>query len=78
MKDYWKENLRYLVILLSVWFLVSYVFGISPEGFGTMVMIANFSISVVVSGMTLAPLQEVQDIVEEIRIPSGVSEPLNH
>jgi putative solute:sodium symporter small subunit len=27
-KGYWKENLKYLVILLSVWFLVSYVFGI--------------------------------------------------
>jgi len=28
MKAYWKENLGYLAILLSVWFLVSYVFGI--------------------------------------------------
>ncbi len=28
MKAYWKENLKYLAILLSVWFLVSYVFGI--------------------------------------------------
>ncbi len=28
MKSYWKENLRYLAILLSIWFLVSYVFGI--------------------------------------------------
>ncbi len=27
-KAYWKENLRYLLILLSIWFLVSYVFGI--------------------------------------------------
>ncbi|HHS94965.1 MAG TPA: DUF4212 domain-containing protein [Phaeodactylibacter sp.] len=27
-KAYWKENLRYLSILLSIWFLVSYVFGI--------------------------------------------------
>ncbi|MEL6391332.1 MAG: DUF4212 domain-containing protein [Bacteroidota bacterium] len=27
-KAYWKENLRYLVILLSIWFTVSYVFGI--------------------------------------------------
>ncbi|MFK8104392.1 MAG: DUF4212 domain-containing protein [Saprospiraceae bacterium] len=25
---YWKENLRYLAILLSIWFLVSFVFGI--------------------------------------------------
>jgi len=27
-KAYWKENLRYLAILLSIWFVVSYVFGI--------------------------------------------------
>ena len=25
---YWKENLRYLIILLSIWFLVSYGAGI--------------------------------------------------
>lgn len=28
MKQYWRENLRYLAILLFVWFLVSYGFGI--------------------------------------------------
>lgn len=27
-KKYWKENLKYLTILLSIWFVVSYVFGI--------------------------------------------------
>ncbi len=25
---YWKENLRYIAILLSIWFAVSYLFGI--------------------------------------------------
>jgi putative solute:sodium symporter small subunit len=28
MKAYWNENKKYLFILLGVWFLVSYVFGI--------------------------------------------------
>ena len=28
LKDYWKKNLKYLTILLTVWFVVSYVFGI--------------------------------------------------
>ncbi len=28
MKAYWKRNLRYLVILLSIWFLVSFGAGI--------------------------------------------------
>lgn len=27
-EKYWKENLKYLAILLSVWFLVSFGFGI--------------------------------------------------
>jgi putative solute:sodium symporter small subunit len=27
-KAYWKENLRYIVILLAIWFGVSYVAGI--------------------------------------------------
>ncbi len=28
LKKYWKVNLKYLGILLSIWFLVSYVMGI--------------------------------------------------
>ena len=28
MKAYWKKNLGYLAILLSIWFVVSYGFGI--------------------------------------------------
>ncbi len=27
-KKYWKENLKYLTILIAIWFLVSYGFGI--------------------------------------------------
>jgi len=27
-KAYWKENIRYLVILLAIWFIVSYGAGI--------------------------------------------------
>ena len=49
-------------------------FGISPEGFGTVAMIANFVVAIVVSKITPAPPQEVQDIVENIRIPSGAGE----
>jgi len=49
-------------------------FGISPEGFGTVAMIANFIVALVVSKFTPPPPQEVQDIVENIRIPSGAAE----
>jgi len=27
-KNYWKKNIRYVIILISVWFIVSYGFGI--------------------------------------------------
>lgn len=27
-KNYWKTNLKYLIILLSIWFIVSFGFGI--------------------------------------------------
>jgi cation/acetate symporter len=49
-------------------------FGISPEGFGTIAMMANFIISIVVSRFTKAPPKEVMEIVENIRIPSGARE----
>jgi putative solute:sodium symporter small subunit len=28
LEAYWKENLRYIIILLGIWFAVSYLFGI--------------------------------------------------
>jgi len=46
-------------------------FGTSPEGFGTIAMMVNFVVSLVVSRLTPAPPQQVQEIVENIRIPSG-------
>ncbi|MDO5988712.1 sodium:solute symporter family protein [Flavivirga amylovorans] len=46
-------------------------FGISPEGFGTIAMILNFIVSIAIMKFTPPPPQEVQDIVENIRIPSG-------
>lgn len=46
--------------------------GISPEGFGTIAMAVNFIFSVIVSRLTPAPPEHVQEIVEHIRIPKGV------
>ncbi|MHA7844329.1 MAG: sodium:solute symporter family protein [Winogradskyella sp.] len=53
-------------------------FGTSPEGFGTIAMLVNVIVSVVVSRMTPAPPQHVQEIVENIRIPSGAGEAQSH
>ncbi len=46
-------------------------FGISPEGFGTIAMVVNLVVSLIVSRMTPEPPIEVQDIVENIRVPRG-------
>ena len=56
----------------------SWWFGISPEGFGTVAMVVNFIVAFVVNKFTPAPPQEVQDIVEHIRIPSGAGEAVAH
>ena len=48
--------------------------GISPEGFGTVAMIINFIVSIIISKFTPDPPKEVQEIVTNIRIPSGVGE----
>lgn len=53
-------------------------FGISPEGFGTVAMIVNFTIAIVVSKFTPNPPQKVQEIVENIRIPSGAGNAQSH
>jgi cation/acetate symporter len=53
-------------------------FGISPEGFGTIAMLANFAVALTIKSFTPDPPQEVQDIVENIRIPSGAGEASDH
>lgn len=44
-------------------------FGISPEGIGALGMVLNFAVSSVVAKFTPAPPQEIQDLVQSIRIP---------
>lgn len=53
-------------------------FGISPEGFGTVGMLVNFAIALVVSKFTAPPPEEVQELVENIRIPSGAGSAIEH
>ncbi len=56
----------------------SWWFGISPEGFGTVAMLINFIVSILISYFTPDPPEEVQEIVERIRIPSGVTKAQTH
>ena len=48
-----------------------YWFGISPEGIGTLGMLMNFAVSLIVSRFSPAPPKEVQEIVDDIRVPRG-------
>ncbi len=52
-------------------------FGISPEGFGSVAMLVNFIVAISVNAIYPDPPEAVQDLVENIRIPSGVKPPEN-
>ena len=47
----------------------NYLFGISPEGIGTIGMIINFIVSLVVSRITRPTPNKIRDLVESIRYP---------
>ena len=46
--------------------------GVSPEGFGALAMLVNFAVSLLVNSFTKEAPENVQEMVENIRIPSGV------
>ncbi len=46
-----------------------WLFGISPEGIGTVGMLLNFAVTTVVSWLTPRPPAQVQALVAEIRLP---------
>jgi cation/acetate symporter len=50
------------------WFL-----GVSPEGFGSVGMVISFITATVVALATKAPPAEIQNMVEDIRMPSSVT-----
>ncbi len=55
------------------WFM-----GISPEGIGTVGMLINIAVSVVVSRFTPAPPAEIQELVDSLRYPKGSGEASAH
>ncbi|WP_022701217.1 sodium:solute symporter family protein [Oceanicaulis alexandrii] len=50
------------------WFL-----GVSPEGFGSVGMVISFITATIVALATKAPPEEIQNMVEDIRMPSSVT-----
>ncbi|WMS88190.1 sodium:solute symporter family protein [Pleionea litopenaei] len=49
----------------------NWLFGISPEGIGTLGMLLNFAVAYGVSKVTAPVPEDVQQIVEDIRFPKG-------
>lgn len=46
-----------------------YLFGISPTGIGTVGMLLNLAVTLVITYLTPAPPTEIQDMVQRIRVP---------
>ncbi|NIB40229.1 cation acetate symporter [Pseudomaricurvus alkylphenolicus] len=55
------------------WFL-----GIEPNAFGVIGALVNFGVANLVSRLTAEPPEEVQELVEHIRVPMGVTEAHDH
>ncbi|WP_286785866.1 MULTISPECIES: sodium:solute symporter family protein [Pseudomonas] len=53
-------------------------FGISPEGIGTLGMIFNFIVALAVSRMTAPPPEDIQHLIEDIRVPRGAGAAIDH
>ena len=66
----------YIVYFKSPWFGAvntadNWMFGISPEGIGAVGMAVNFAVAVAVARFTAPTPVKVQDLVDDIRIPTG-------
>ena len=55
------------------WFL-----GIEPNAFGAIGAMVNFAVAFAVAKMTAPPPQEVMELVEHIRVPSGAGAAISH
>ena len=56
----------------------NWLFGISPEGIGTVGMLLNIAVTYAVSHMTAPPPAEIQDLVDHIRVPRGAGAATHH
>ncbi|MCG8341395.1 MAG: cation acetate symporter [Chlorobiales bacterium] len=56
----------------------NWLFGISPEGIGTVGMIINFIVSFIVAKITPAPPEDIQELVDSLRYPKGAGEASMH
>jgi cation/acetate symporter len=56
----------------------NWIMGISPEAFGAVGAVLNFSVALLVSRTSEAPPEHIQHLVEDIRVPRGAGTATNH
>ena len=59
----------FYIIGVKFYNMPTWFFDISPEGIGTVGMVINFVVTIVVSRLTPPPPSEIQDLVEALRTP---------
>jgi len=72
-------TIGYIVYFKSPWFGAvntadNWLFGVSPEGIGAIGMAINFGVAALVSRLTAPTPAEVQDLVDDIRVPTGAAQ----
>ena len=60
------ESTSFLGPMPENWF-----FGIEPNAFGAVGAICNFIVAIIVSKMTTEPPKEIQDLIDDVRVPVG-------
>jgi cation/acetate symporter len=56
----------------------NWFFGISPNAFGAVGALVNFTVAILVSKMTAEPPEHIQHLVEDIRVPKGAGAATDH
>lgn len=59
----------YYIIGVNFYNMEPWFFGVSPEGIGTVGMVLNFIVTLVVSRLTPPPPAAVQALIEDLRSP---------
>jgi cation/acetate symporter len=56
----------------------NWFFGISPNAFGAVGAVVNFTVAILVSKVTAEPPEHIQHLVEDIRVPKGAGVATDH
>jgi len=56
----------------------NWILGIEPNAFGAIGAVVNFVVAFVVAKMTTPPPEHIQHLVEDIRVPAGAGEAVDH